>query len=316
MQIRFRPANLCPVETKRTKQALIFDWLQEFRFSNLDILAARIGSDRKNSERLFKQLRDSHWLTQFTNILTEKNYLMLGPQGKKWAEANGADTAYVTIKARYLRETAQIYHAIRIQETLIDLISCNQITNIYSEHSIKIEGSDKRNRPDALIKTPKLLLAYELERTRKHKPSVFYALYNHAIRILKGEYDGVVYKFENASDLAFYEKLLHQDTWPIYKYRKLKLTKYDEYEVDKTIRDRFLFTVDSKIILPSEFEPFPVKNVEDNEENEDEMYPEGFIDFAKVNAEKKAEEAKNSPPPPPPKKGFIASLLKAWNDLE
>lgn len=221
------------------KIRLVLDWLLEFRFSSIGILARRIESNKINSNRFFNRLISDGIIQIFSNVQTNNNsYVMLTLMGLSYLEAYGRDVSRGVTGKHLLGKYSQILHDIAVQEAVISRL--NSYEEVVWDKHIDLE---KLEKPDAILKSPKgYWVALDYERWRKDKKRIFMQFVNHADCIKERLYKAVIYLFDKEVDCAYYKNVFNEETWPKY------------FKESKTGRIR---------PLESHFKPNEVKNLRD-----------------------------------------------------
>lgn len=204
-----------PRAVKMEKMRLVLDWLLEFRFSTLDLLAKRIGSNKTNSNRFFNSLIDDEFITVFKNAHTaNQRYVMLTHRGVSYLETLGRNVENATTRYIQLGKYSTIVHDLCVQYAILNRL--DRLTEVVWDRNInQIAAHD---RPDALLKHEKgYWIALEYERWRKEKKRVFYSLMNHARGIAEQRYAGVYYIFSEQRDYNYYSEIFNEAEWPKYK---------------------------------------------------------------------------------------------------
>jgi len=204
-----------PKAIKDEKTRLVLDWLLEFRFSSIAILADRLGSNAINSNRFFNSLIKGGIIQSFSNVHTKHDrYVMLTTSGLSYLEALGRDISRATTRVQHLGKYSQIVHDIAVQTAVLKRIHQYDEV-IWERHVILPESQEK---PDVLLKSPKgYWVALEYERWRKDTKRIFLSFMNHATAISGKHYSGVFFVFDSQVDFAHYKKLFETEKWPRYK---------------------------------------------------------------------------------------------------
>lgn len=232
---------------KDEKTRLVLDWLLEYRFSSIDILAARIGQTPTNANRFFNGLIKDGAINVFKNVHTKnQRYIMLTAAGVSYLEALGRDVSRAVTRVANLGRYAQIIHDLSVQAVVLPrLDSYTEV--IWDRH---ISFASQHDRPDAILKAEKngsdFWSAIEFERWRKERKRIFISFVNHTKHFENKHYAGVYYLFQSKADCCYYKKLFDEKVWPLY-VRKSKSGVIQSLEsnlVPDTIehlRTRFVF---------------------------------------------------------------------------
>ncbi len=83
MRIERRDPTLkYPRAVREEKRRLVLDWLLEFQFSSVDLLARRLGLTYQSSYKFFRALLDAQIIQSFKSVYTNQvRYLMLTKAG-------------------------------------------------------------------------------------------------------------------------------------------------------------------------------------------------------------------------------------------
>lgn len=208
-----RPSGLkYPPAIKKERQELIYDWLREFRFSTLEILAGVIDTKPRNCERLFKELRDAGWLKLFTNEHTGPGLplLTLGPKAQAWGETWGLDVTGARCRLDSISRTAHVLHDLYVQKALLNEIAKGLYSEVFREHAITQDF-----RSDAfLVMKSGHKIALEFERWQKNELATFRVFGAHAKSILAKGHAGSIFYFRSETDLRAYKERFDCDVWP------------------------------------------------------------------------------------------------------
>jgi hypothetical protein len=244
MLISFRNTELTyTMDIKDDKTNIVLDWLLEFRFSSIDLLARRLDSNAANSNRFFNTMIANGLIQKFKNVHTRNdNYVMLTTIGMSYLEGMGRDISVGTTRIANLGKYSQIIHDIAVQEAALKRL--HQFEEVIWDRNIQLE--ETFDKPDLMFKSSTAKVALEYERWRKDTKRIFISFYNHATALTNKQYNGVYYVFDKEVDYLFYQKLFNQNEWPRYKRQK-KTGKINAlgstYEPDKVtnLRKCFVF---------------------------------------------------------------------------
>lgn len=248
MIIEHRDPNLkYPRAIKDEKIRLVLDWLLEFRFSSIDILAARIGHTPTNANRFFNGLLKDGVIQSFKNVHTKnQRYVMITSAGVSYLEAFGRDVTRAITRVSNLGRYSQIIHDLSVQAIVLRQIT-NYVEVVWDKY---ISFGGQHNRPDAVLRQFKddsnHWHAIEFERWRKDRKRIFMSFVNHAKHFEKKYYVGVYYVFQSKADCSYYKKLFDEKEWPQYE-RKSKSGQIQSLNYNfnpdtvKNLRKRFAF---------------------------------------------------------------------------
>lgn len=233
-----------PRAIKDEKTRLVLDWLLEFRFSSIDLLSKRIGSNSVNSNRFFNSLIKDGVIQSFKNVHTKnERYVMLTRAGLSYLEVAGRDIAKATTRVQHLGRYSHIIHDMAVQYAVLNRL--DQFEEVIWDRHIDLP--DHQEKPDAILKSPRgYWVALEYERWRKDTKRIYISFMNHANALSEKLYAGVFYLFDRDADFKHYQKLFNEDEWPRYKReRKSGRIKQLEspYKPDdvKNLRKCFVF---------------------------------------------------------------------------
>lgn len=248
MIIEHRDPNLkYPRAIKDEKTRLVLDWLLEFRFSSIDILAARIGQTPTNANRFFNGLLKDGVIQSFKNVHTKnQRYVMITSAGVSYLEALGRDVSHAVTRVANLGRYSQIIHDLSVQAVVLPRLS-SYSEAIWDRH---ITFASQHDRPDVILKAEKngsdFWSAIEFERWRKDRKRIFMSFINHAKHFENKHYAGVYYVFQSEADCSYYKKLFDEKEWPQYE-RKSKSGQIKSLESNfipdtvQNLRKRFVF---------------------------------------------------------------------------
>ena len=243
MRIERRDPTLTyPRAIRDDKLRLVLDWLLEFQFSSVELLARRIGTTTRSSYDFFRSLLKQHLIKEFKSVyIHQARYLMLTKAGVDLLQVAGRDVAKT--QTSRLNRYAHIMHDLAVQRTVLKRLD-HYDEVIWDKH---ITIPEQFEKPDALLHSPKnYWVALEYERWRKEQKRIYLSFMNHARALIKRHYSGVYYLFDRESDLVHYQRLFAAKAWPEHQYNRKtgKITPIGTYFQPDTIehfRDYFLF---------------------------------------------------------------------------
>ena len=226
------------------KRRLVLDWLLEFRFSSVDLLAQRLGSTTHSSYDFFRSLLKQHLIKEFKNVYTHQaRYLMLAKAGVDLLQVAGRDVAHAHTQTSRLNRYAHLMHDLAVQRAVLKRLD-HYDEVIWDKH---INIPEQFEKPDALLHSTKnYWVALEYERWRKEHKRIYLSFMNHARALIKRHYSGVYYLFDREADLVHYQTLFAAQAWPEYHYNRKtgNITPAGTHFQPDTIerlRDCFLF---------------------------------------------------------------------------
>lgn len=215
MRIVHRDSSLkYPRAMRREKQQLVLDWLLEFRFSSVALLARRVGLTRQTSSRFFRALRDAGLVQRFTHAhVNHEQYYMLTHAGAACLKEAGRDIRHACTAPSRLIRYAPLLHDLAVQQVVLTWLPyCVEV--IWDRH-IRLPAS--YDRPDLLMQNTKhYWIAFEYERWRKADNRIYMNLRKHAQAIIKQHYHAVYYLFPHDADRVHYQTLFEAPDWPEY----------------------------------------------------------------------------------------------------
>ena len=226
------------------KRRLVLDWLLEFQFSSLDLLARRIAMTTRSSYDFFRSLVKQHMIQEFKSVYTNQaRYLMLTKAGVDMLQVAGRDVSKAQTQTSRLNRYSHIMHDLAVQSAVLKRLD-HYDEVIWDKH---ITLPDQYEKPDALMHSPKnYWVAFEYERWRKEQKRIYLSFMNHARALIKRHYSGVYYLFDREHDLVHYQTLFAAREWPDYQYNRTsgKITPLgNDFKPDsvKNLRNCFLF---------------------------------------------------------------------------
>lgn len=232
-----------PRHIRQEKVMLVLDWLLEFRFSTIPVLAARIGQTPVNAHRFFRSMLDDGLIQAFANVHTKHyRYVMLTAAGVSYLEAEGRDISGAVTRTARLGRYARIVHDLSVQACMVKRLEAFE--EVIAEHNL---GMDFNERPDvvAIHKDFKYPIAFEFERWRKDRKRIFHTLRMHARNLEQRRYSGVYYLFENQADMRHYQTLFDEAVWPSYRRQphtgKVVASGEPDYRPDSVLNLRKVF---------------------------------------------------------------------------
>lgn len=234
---------------KRDKTKLVLDWLHEFRFSSIDIIAKRIGAVKTNyTSRFIKLLIDEGLIRTFTNVHTSNcRYVMLTAEGVSYLESLGRDVSRANTRVQQLGHYSKILHDIGIQEAVLERLE--GYDEVIWDKNIQLDGFKLNEHPDALMHSTRgFWVALEYERWRKEQRRIYISFMNHVRALTEKKYNGVYFIFNKEVDRDYYQKLFDQAEWPRFKREesgriKSLSTTFKPDEV-QNLRRCFVFTLE------------------------------------------------------------------------
>ena len=105
MRIERRDPTLTyPRAVQEEKRRLVLDWLLEFQFSSVDLLAQRLGLTYQSSYKFFRALLDDQLIQHVKGVHTNQaRYLMLTKAGVDLLQVAGRDVSDAHTCVRLLR---------------------------------------------------------------------------------------------------------------------------------------------------------------------------------------------------------------------
>ena len=234
-----------PRAIKQDKLRLVLDWLLEFRFSSLDVLAQRIDSTAVNENRFFNSLIADGLIQVFKNVQTNRErYVMLTPTGQDFLLVMGRDVSRATTRAQTLGRYSRILHDLAVQYAV--LYRLDQFSEVIWDRHIDLP--DHPHKPDVLLRSPRgYWVALEYERWRKDKRRIYISFMAHTDALIKKHYSGVFYLFSLENDHNYYRRLFDAQEWPGYQYepksgRIKRLSSSFRPDEIKNLRKCFVFS--------------------------------------------------------------------------
>ena len=245
MRIEHRDPTLkYPRAVREEKLRLVLDWLLEFQFSSVDLLAQRLGLTYHSSYKFFRALLNDQIIQQFKSVHTNQaRYLMLTKAGGDLLRVAGRDVSKAQTQTSRLNRYSHIMHDLAVQRAVLKRLA-HYDEVIWDQH---INLPDQFDNPDALLHSPKnYWVALDYERWRKEDKRIYLSFLNHAQALVKRHYSGVYYLFDREPDLAHYQTLFAAPAWPEYNYNRktgkitLAGTHFKPDAIER-LRDCFLF---------------------------------------------------------------------------
>ena len=215
MRIERRDPTLkYPRAIREDKRRLVLDWLLEFQFSSVELLARRLGLTYQGSYKFFRALLDDQIIQQFKSVYTNQaRYLMLTKAGVDMLQVAGRDVSHAHTQTSRLNRYSHIMHDLAVQHAVLKRLE-HYDEVIWDQH---ITFPDQFENPDVLLHSPKnYWVAFEYERWRKEDKRIYLSFLNHAQALVKRHYSGVYYLFDRESDLVHYQTLFAAQAWPEY----------------------------------------------------------------------------------------------------
>ena len=245
MRIERRDPTLkYPRAIREDKRRLVLDWLLEFQFSSVDLLAQRLGLTYQGSYKFFRSLLDDQIIQQFKNVHTHQaRYLMLTKAGVDLLQVAGRDVAHAHTQSSRLNRYAHLMHDLAVQRAVLKRLD-HYDEVLWDKH---INLPEQFENPNTLLHSPKnYWVALDYERWRKEDKRIYLSFMNHARALIKRHYSGVYYLFDREPDLVHYQTLFAAQAWPEYHYNRKtgKITPagiHFQPDAIERLRDCFLF---------------------------------------------------------------------------
>ena len=121
MRIAHRDPTLkYPRAIREEKRRLVLDWLLEFQFSSVDLLARRLGLTSQSSYKFFRSLLDDQIIQHFKSVHTHQaRYLMLTKAGVGLLQVAGRDVAHAQTQSSRLNRYAHLMHDLAVQAAVL-----------------------------------------------------------------------------------------------------------------------------------------------------------------------------------------------------
>ena len=235
------------VSIKHDKMKVIFNFLYEFQFSNIDNLAVLLGSTPPAQRRFLSALVEDGYLTKFKNSTMMQNLYFYGLTQLSIDFLIGAqiikEGSRATPISRF-KKVNNLPHHLEVQRYL--LINWNRFDQVFWEGGFYFRS--EHHRPDAIYMAvgKEHKVAIEYERWVKDSRRVFDTFYRNAINIDRNKlYQGVIYMFYSEDDMQTYSALFDHNEWPRYEKDQrgnLKKTMMN-YSPSAEVRNCFRFRV-------------------------------------------------------------------------
>ena len=154
MHIVLRDRSLkYPRAIRREKQQFVLDWLLEFRFSSLALLARRLDLRNHPPYTFFRSLLDNGLVQRFTHVqANQEKYYMLTRLGAALLHEAGRDIAHACTSPSRLTHYAPLLHDLAVQRLVLNRLSGYRIV-IWDRHITLPPPYDRPGRADAQQQT-------------------------------------------------------------------------------------------------------------------------------------------------------------------
>ena len=245
MRIEHRDPTLTyPRAVREEKRRLVLDWLLEFQFSSVELLAQRLGLTYHSSYKFFRALLDDQIIQYVKSVHTNQaRYVMLTKAGVDLLQVAGRDVAHAHTQPSRLNRYAHLMHDLAVQAAVLKRLA--QYDEVIWDQHITVPDQD--DKPDALLHSPKnYWVAFDYEHWRKEDKRIYLSFMNHARALLKRHYSGVYYLFDREPDLVHYQTLFAAPAWPEYQYNRktgniTPVGTHFQPDAIERLRDCFLF---------------------------------------------------------------------------
>ena len=156
MRIERRDPTLTyPRAVREEKRRLVLDWLLEFQFSSVDLLAQRLGLTYQSSYKFFRSLLDDQIIQHFKSVHTNQaRYLMLTKAGVDVLQVAGRDVSRAQTQTSRLNRYSHLMHDLAVQRAVLTRLA-HYDEVMWDKH---ITLPDQDEKPDALMHSPEELL--------------------------------------------------------------------------------------------------------------------------------------------------------------
>ena len=236
-------------ELRDQRYTLVLQWLQEFRYSSLPILANLLDLSEVNAGktwRIFNNMLERKLVQRVRNEYGDIEPLVMADKGGKvWLELRGVDASELATWPAPLERLRTVAHDLSVQRAV--LARRDRYSQVTSEKNLAAaEGGERIIRPDAVLTDERdgSHIAFEYELTRKNHGRVYQSFQAHALNIEHGRYDGVVFLFATEASRKVYEGLFKAPKWPIYEQLppRYHMVKTDSsYAATALLRTAFQF---------------------------------------------------------------------------
>ena len=195
MRIERRDPTLkYPRAIREEKRRLVLDWLLEFQFSSVELLAQRLGLTYHSSYKFFRALLDDQIIQHVKSVHTHQTrYLMLTKAGVDLLQVTGRDVSKAQTQPSRLNRYSHIMHDLAVQHAVLKRLA-HYDEVIWDKH---INIPEQFDNPDVLLHAPKgYWVAFEYERWRKETKRIYLSFMNHVRALIKRHYSGVYYLFD------------------------------------------------------------------------------------------------------------------------
>ena len=229
---------------KIEKRDRFLQWVGTFQVTTFSLWCAYEGLVMRGQYAFKRQLISDNLVGIMPFGHSREAVLMLTPKGKRLAVGLNPDLSYaVTHPSRVA--VSLIPHTLFVQKAI----------NAYHDKSVDFRSeralafAKQRKRPDALICFDGKLTALEMEVTPKYRLRVYCILRHHIAMLMDKHYHHVLYCFDSATTMAFYQHLFDIPEWPVVvfhrqhkQYRTKKSEHGDDLQFDPgPYRDHFSF---------------------------------------------------------------------------
>ncbi len=207
------------------KILIVLDWLLEFRASNVQILAKRLGISIANCHTLLSAMKAENLITSFENLHTRGLRLFsITRLGFQRLETWGRSEELSVHSPHHLSRSTTILHDLCVQRIAIELMDRYQCSEVHWDQNIKLDADQ---RPDLLlVRADGYRAAVEFDRTPKTPMCFYERLVSNYESIAKGHYHAAIIACESEAILDRYQALFSVAEWPIFRKNSAgKLTK-------------------------------------------------------------------------------------------
>ena len=204
-----------PQLRKLEKRDRLLQWIGTFQVTTFSLWCRYEGLVMRGQYPFKHQLIADNLIGILPFALSREAVLMLTPKGKRIAMSLKPELTYAVTHPSKI-SMSLVPHTLMVQKGIITYH--DKSADFVAERQLGF--ATLRKRPDALIYFDGQLTALEMELTPKYKLRVYCILRHHIAMLMDNHYQHVLYCFDDATTLDFYQRLFNDPEWPVVIYHR------------------------------------------------------------------------------------------------
>jgi hypothetical protein len=214
-------------QRRAEKRDRLLLWLGAFRLTTFSLWCEYEGLVMRGQYQFKKALLDERLIGVMPYAGSQEEILILTPKGKGRVLRLNPDLQTAVTNSAAIT-TSHIPHTLLVQQSLMAFHDKSKTFRVEP----CLDRTKSVIRPDALIWYDGQYTALEMENSPKYKLRVYQLFRFHIKMLVKKHYAHVLYSFNNATTLNFYQNLFEASIWPVVVFaseeRRYRIKKNDE----------------------------------------------------------------------------------------